>query len=283
MAVKYLDKEYLTPSEFAKLVGPSAETLRYYHREGILSAATVDENNYRLYHVTQTALAKMISVLVELQVPHERIKELAKERKPEDMMKLFCSHEDELINRINALQEAYKAIKLYSELLAEGMCATENELYTREVPEKRLILGDLNDFSDYDGYFEEYLRFCSSETDPPLNPLFPVGGYFETMDDFLNEPSQPTRFFSADPNGQYIKTKGLYLIGYNRGSYGETGDLPERMMEYADMNGLTFIGPVFNIFLFDEMSNSDSENYLLQASASVKRTRPASFRTSAFR
>jgi hypothetical protein len=184
---------------------------------------------------------------------------------------------------LRALNNSFSVVKLYSEFLAEGMCANESELSVREVPEKHYVLGDINDYSDYDGYFEEYLRFCCSETDPPFNPLFPVGGFFDTMNDFINEPSHPTRFFSTDPNGYDIKAKGFYLIGYNRGNYGETGDLPERMMEYADMHGLTFSGPVFNIFLFDELSYGNPENYLLQASVSVKGAKHIFLRRSVFR
>ena len=283
MAVAYLRKEYFSVSEFAKLVGPSADTLRYYDREGILSAAKLDDNNYRLYHITQIAVAKMISVLSELHVPLEKIRELVKKRTPEDLMKLFNSHENVLLNKIRSLQEAYTAINLYSELLAEGMCATECALTVRDVPEKRITLGGLNDFTGYYDYFEEYLRFCISETEPPLNYLYPVGGYFETMDDFVSEPSQPTRFFSTNPNGNEVKAGGLYLIGYNRGNYGETGDLPDRMAQYAEENGLAFNGPVFNIFLFDEMSNDNPEDYLLQASASVRRVRSVHNRPSSFR
>jgi len=282
MAVSFLTKEYLTISEFARISGLSTDTLRYYDKEDILNAAMVDDNNYRLYHISQISLAKMISVLADLHVPLDKIRQLVKERKPEDLMKVFNNHEYVITNQLRSLSEACSVIKLYSELLAEGICANESELTVREVPEKRYILGDINDFSDYDGHIEEYLRFCFSETEPPMNPLYPVGGYFDTMDDFVNEPSQPTRFFSTDPNGYDKKAQGFYLIGYNRGNYGETGDLPERMMEYADMKGLTFIGPVFNIFLFDELSYGTPENYLLQASVSVKKTRPASLRNSIF-
>ena len=66
---------------------------------------------------------------------------------------------------------------------------------------------------------------------------------------------------------------GLYLIGYTRGYYGETNDLPNRMTAFAKKNGLIFNGPVYNIYLYDEMSVADANQYLLQVSASVKETR----------
>ena len=69
------------------------------------------------------------------------------------------------------------------------------------------------------------------------------------------------------------KAAGLYLVGYTRGYYGETNDLPARMRDFAKKNGLIFNGPVYNIYLFDEMSVADPKQYLLQVSASVKETR----------
>jgi effector-binding domain-containing protein len=93
------------------------------------------------------------------------------------------------------------------------------------------------------------------------------------MNVFLNEPSQPTRFFSLDPNGKEKQPKGLYLTGYTRGYYGQTNDLPKRMAAFAKKNRLVFTGPVYNIYLFDEMSITDMNQYLLQVSASVKETR----------
>jgi effector-binding domain-containing protein len=93
------------------------------------------------------------------------------------------------------------------------------------------------------------------------------------MDEFLHQPSKPTRFFSIDPKGRQKKPAGLYLVGYTRGYYGQTGDLPQRMADYAMTNGLAFSGPVYNIYLSAEISEDDPDNYLLQVSASVSEPR----------
>ena len=88
----------------------------------------------------------------------------------------------------------------------------------------------------------------------------------------MKAPSQPSRFFSLDPKGHECKPAGLYLVGYTRGYYGETNDLSEKMKAYADEHELEFNGPVYNLYLFDEISISDPQNYLLQVSASVTDT-----------
>jgi effector-binding domain-containing protein len=45
------------------------------------------------------------------------------------------------------------------------------------------------------------------------------------------------------------------------------------MTAYAERNGLTFDGPVYNTYLLDELSMADTEQYLLQVSASVSEAR----------
>jgi hypothetical protein len=93
------------------------------------------------------------------------------------------------------------------------------------------------------------------------------------MDLFLRDSSLPTRFFSYDPNGKDRIEGGLYLTGYTRGYYGQTNGLPGRMADYADQNGLMFNGPVYNTYLFDELSVAAPDQYLLQVSASVSEAR----------
>lgn len=66
---------------------------------------------------------------------------------------------------------------------------------------------------------------------------------------------------------------GLYLVGYTHGYYGQTNDLPGKMAAYAKKHGLVFNGAVYNIYLTDETSVIDPDQYLLQVSASVSETR----------
>jgi len=270
------DKNLLTVKEFARLAGMTAESLRHYDRKGIFQPAKHGiefENKYRCYDPTQITTVKMIRVLTEIGVPLDTIKELAKERSPEKLMKLFSKHKSIVADEIHFLQEVFSVISTFLELLTEGISATESEISVTEQPEKRIILGDANDFYGSVGFFREFIKFCDVLHEPALNLAYPVGGYFESMDVFLDKPSEPSRFFSLNPKGNEQIAGGLYLIGYTRGYYGKTNDLPKRMAAFAKKNGLVFTGPVYNLYLFDEMSIVDPEQYLLQVSASVKETR----------
>jgi len=269
-------KKFLTIKEFEKLVGMSTAALRNYDRKGIFHPAKHGnefDNNYRYYAPTQITIVKMIRVLAEIGVPLDTIKELTKNRTPEMLMKLLSKRKGEIADEIRFLQEAFFVICTFLKLMTEGICARETDIYISEMPAKQIILGDINVFSDSCGFYREFTNFCNAQHEPKLNLSYPVGGYFESMDAFLNAPSQPTRFFSLDPNGNEQKATGLYLVGYTRGYYGQTNGLPEQMASFAKKDGLEFNGPVYNLYLFDEISITDPEKYLLQVSASVKERR----------
>jgi DNA-binding transcriptional MerR regulator len=271
-----LNHDFLTIKEFAELVGMTTDVLRRYDNMGIFHPAKHGiefENKYRYYAPPQITAVKMIRVLAEIGVFLDTIKELSEDRTPEKLMKLLSKHKGAIADEILFLQDAFSVIYTFLELLNEGISATETEISVSTMPEKRIILGDINDFSGSIGFYREFTRFCSSVLEPKLNLSYPVGGYFESMDAFLNEPSQPMRFFSLDPKGNESKPAGLYITGYTRGYYGQTNDLPEQMAAFSEKNGLVFTGPVYNIYLFDELSIADPDQYLLQATAPVKETR----------
>jgi hypothetical protein len=211
----------------------------------------------------------MIRVLTEIGVPVETIKAFAESRTPEKLMKLLSKHKDIISDKLRFWQDSYMIICTQLDLLNNGISATEDEIYVSEMPEKSIIMGGATNFEGAVGFQREFTSFCNAQYEPKINLSYPIGGYFESMDEFLDEAAQPTRFFSIDPNGNERKNAGLYLIGYTRGYYGETNDLPQQMAAFAKKNGLVFNGPVYNIYLSEEISEADPEQYLLQVSASV--------------
>jgi DNA-binding transcriptional MerR regulator len=278
---KNTDEDYMSITEFAEFAGISASSLRHYDRTGVFAPAKQGgkfDNNYRYYSPQQITTVKMIRVLTEIGVPLKIIKELSKNRTPEKLLKLLKKHRDKVAGELHFLREVYSVVDTFTELLYEAMSATETEITVCEMPEKRIILGDVNDFSGTAGFYREFIRFCSAPHEPKLNISYPVGGYWDSMPAFSEEPSRPARFFSLDPSGHEQRAAGLYLVGYTRGYYGQVNDLPSRMEAYAKKNGYVFTGAVYNIFLSDEISIVEPDRYLLQASVPVIETRRPSSR-----
>jgi DNA-binding transcriptional MerR regulator len=269
-------EDYLSIGEFARIVGITPHSLRVYDNKGIFSPAARGnsfENDYRYYAPMQITTIKMIRVLTKIGVPHKTIRELAVDRTPEKLIKLLRKQKEELAGEIRFLRDAHSVIAMFLDFMTEGLLAEESEIFVREVSERRIALGGINECKDGEGFFGAFGRFCADRHTPELNLSYPIGGYFDSMERFLDAPSRPARFFSHDPAGKDSIAVGLYLTGYTRGYYGRTNDLPLRMASYAERNGLTFAGPVYNTYLLDELSMADPDQYLMQASASVSEAR----------
>jgi DNA-binding transcriptional MerR regulator len=269
-------KDYLPIGEFARIVGITRESLRRYDNKGIFSPAARGnglENDYRYYAPMQITTIKMIRVLTKIGVPLNTIREMAKSRTPEKLIKMLRKQKEELAGEIRFLREAHSVIAMFLDFITEGLLTDESEIFVREYPDRRIVLGDPSEYGEDEDFYGAFARFCVARHTPELNLSYPIGGYFDNMERFLDAPSRPARFFSHDPQGNEIMSGGLYLTGCTRGYYGRTNDLTLRMADYADKNGLTFTGPVYNTYLLDELSVADPEQYLLQASASVSEAR----------
>ena len=118
------------------------------------------------------------------------------------------------------------------------------------------------------GWGKKIFCFSKGETEYRLS-LFPVGGYWGSLESFLAAPSLPDRFFSLDPMGTHLMKKGDYLVGFTRGKYGEMGNLPDDMASYIKGNNITVTGPVYAIYLHDEICTHDSSQYLAQSCVAV--------------
>ena len=275
MSDKIIENNLLSIKEFSEFVGISTSSLRHYDNKGIFKPVKKDDkfkNNYRYYTPTQITTIKMIRVLTEIGVSLDTIKKLAANRTPEIILRLLRKHRDIVAEKLRFWKEAHSIINTFTDLIYEAISITETEITVSVMPEKRIILGEKNDYQNEPGYVKTLMRFCNAPHEPKLNMSYPVGGYWENMPTFLNDPSRPERFFSLDPKGNERKEEGLYLIGYTRGFYGEVNNLPKHMKSFAKKHGLVFNGPVYSIYLSDEISLVDKNQYLLQVAASVKET-----------
>jgi DNA-binding transcriptional MerR regulator len=221
-------EDYLSIGEFAEIVGITPHPLRKYDSKGIFSPAARgngSENDYRYYAPMQITTIKMIRVLTKLGVSHNTIREMAASRTPEKLTKLLRKQKEELVGEIRFLKDAHSVIAVFLDFITEGLLAEESEIFVREVSERRIVLGEPNKYKDGEGFYGVFARFCTARPTPELNPAYPIGGYFDCMERFMDDPSRPARFFSHDPTDKETISEGLYLIGYTRGYYGWTNDL----------------------------------------------------------
>ncbi|MDR0596606.1 MAG: MerR family transcriptional regulator [Clostridiales Family XIII bacterium] len=269
------DKHLLSIRDFSKLTGIKQTTLRYYDDIGLFSPAYHASSGYRYYSPTQIITVNTILTLLELKIPTREIIKLQQNRTPEKMLDLCVQTKKELDNALRNVQRMNNIITTFQMLILEGIKVGDQDEfnirleYSLAVPGR---LGPVNDYSDDGDFRTGFQNFCMAAMEMNLDLHYPTGGYFESASDFFSTPGQPKRFFLLDPSGRDEKAAGMYLSCYLKGDYGALGDLPERMKEYAEKNDITLDGPVYHIFLNDEISVKDPNEYvsLLTMSASPR-------------
>ena len=265
------DHDLLSIKEFSELTGVKQSKLRYYDDIKLFKPMKRGENGYRYYSVIQAIAINCINVMHNMNIPVKKFVELKKERTPEQILELLHEHELDLNRELFRLQQAYLIVHTYSRLIREGLAADEGSISCRWMEAVPIEIGAVNDFSS-GHFYSSFFSFLNQMADHKVNPAFPAGGYYESMDDFVNAPGQPVRYFIHFPEGRDCKDAGEYLVGYTRGYYGNLGDLPRRMEDYAKANDVVLEGPVYEMYLHDEISVGDHDQYLIQVSARISKT-----------
>ena len=261
--------DLLSIKDFSSLTGIKQSTLRYYDDLGLFSPATRGDNGYRYYSPQQMITINSINLLHELDMPIRQISDIQSNRSPELMLKVLSDKEEALEAELKNIERSYNVVRTLKRMIQTGLASDETRIETRFLEDQPIVIGPLNDFGNSKYFYDAFLRFCTEAKQYRIDLRLPVGGMFEDFNEFCMHPSEPTYFFSVDPKGLDKRPAGKYLSAFQRGYYGETGDLVGRMRNYLLDNGLLPIGPVFNIFLHDELSIDDPHNYLLHATVEV--------------
>ena len=262
------DDDLLTIKKFSEYTGIKQSVLRHYDEIGLFKPYKRDENGYRYYSAPQTISINLINVLHSAKISVKTIKEFVKHRTPEQILALFREQELELNRELMRLQQAYAIIHTYTGMIEEGLHAATREISVQHMPELAVELGPKNDFSS--GYlYVSFFNFVEKMAERNISSAYPAGGYYENLDSFVNNSGNPDRYFSHVPVGRNIKPAGEYVVGYARGYYGQLGELPVRMRDYVNEFDLSLIGPVYEMYLFDEVVVENPDQYLIQVSIQV--------------
>ena len=97
----------MTIGSFALASGLTVDALRYYHEQGLLVPASVDDSTgYRRYSLDQVRRAQAIRALRGVNVPLEEIVALLEPADPDQIRKLLIQHRDRLSDSVDELGAA---------------------------------------------------------------------------------------------------------------------------------------------------------------------------------
>ncbi|MDR1410172.1 MAG: MerR family transcriptional regulator [Oscillospiraceae bacterium] len=263
--------ELLSIHDFAEYTGMKQSILRHYDDIDLFSPIFRAENGYRYYAPTQIITLNMVSVLCDLRTVLREISELQRDRNPEAILEHLENQEEKFDLEMRRLQESYAISHMYRRLIRTGLSADEKAITECDMPEIPIYVGSETKFEKTTLFYKDFITFCQEARKKNINLSYPIGGGYHNMDLFFQAPAQPQFFFSMDPHGCRQKEAGHYLIGYTRGYYGEMGDLPDRLAAYAKEHNLIFNGPAYILYVLDEVSIKDPDQYLGQISVQVKK------------
>jgi len=145
--------DLFTVSEFAKRTNVTAETLRYYHRIGLLEPSFVDdENGYRYYTLKEFETVGVIQALQSLEIPLNEIKNHLENKTLTSSYDLLSRQYQHICQELESLKQtqAYLKEKLAS---LDSLLIQQNldVVYEKKI-HSRSGYSTLTPCTDYDSY-----------------------------------------------------------------------------------------------------------------------------------
>ena len=252
----------LTTSQFAKMHEVNKRTLHYYDSIGFFCPAEKGENGYRYYHISQSMDFEYIRMLKELHMSMDEIKNYRENPTPQQFLNIADRKEKEIDMEIQRLRRTKKILHTKKEqaIFCEGI--PEQKICIEQCKKERLCV----------------LPYDFSEED--LSGLFPyvkekwgieqirmgIGGYISVdkikKKDFEKYDGIYSVALTHDGSLQYgTKQEGMYLCGYQRGTWDRLPKLYENMLSYAEKEHLTLDGYAYEMG-WNEFVISEPEQYM---------------------
>lgn len=271
----YMNDNYLSITELAKLRKVSSETLRYYDRINLLKPAYIDpETKYRYYSVRQSEKLGVIRELRELGMSVEEVKDYFKD----------CN--------------LRKSIRMLSEYYSKLQADIERKLFLcHTITRKLSFLGELTSLKEIDHPCMRYLPersiitfgvpaggprehvYALTRLEWYLNEIAPilatdcVGVYageelLEKNEDYIH--AIPMLF--VDKNAVKVKSEymrsvpaGYYLcVAYRGGRLEKYDPCFEKAKEYLRENNLKISGFIYQLYKIDVTMTDDRSETLLE-------------------
>jgi hypothetical protein len=214
---------------------------------------------------------RLVATLQDIGMPLRDIAKLVRRRTPESILNMIEKYDAHVAQSIAKLQQTQALMRTLKSAISEGLTAAEDKIEVVRMEEESLLLGPQIDYSDGKSIEEAMLDFYSFclEYDDSLDLNYPVWGLFSERRIKDRDWDRPDRFYFKMPGAPDRKPAGLYLVGFTRGYYGNSDALYKRMLAHIEKKCLTICGPTYETYPLNEISVTDSNNYLMRVSISV--------------
>lgn len=256
------EMQKLTTSQFAKLHEVNKRTLHYYDEIGLFSPHTKSDHGYRYYDVSQSIDFEYIRMLKELNMSIEQIAKFRQNPTPADFLNIICEKEKEIEKQIQKLKDIQTIIQNKKEQILFCETLKGQTIRIEECESKQLLVYPLDvtqdDFSQMFSHLKEIwgieqIRMgIGSYID--LDCVYKMN--FERYDGIFTVALNPKTDLNC-----FVKPKGKYLCGYQKGKWEQLPNLYQQMLDYAKLHHLQLTGYAYEVGINDFVISKE-EDYM---------------------
>lgn len=267
---------YFSTGEFAKLCNIKKQTLFHYDDIGIFSPEIKLSNGYRFYSFAQLEKFTVISILKELNMPLNDIRDYLDRRNPLEYISLLEKKSIEIENKIKELQQMNTIINKKIDMTKEACNINFEDIYLENLPTSYLIKTTAHGTEKEKNLavsFAKHINYCK---DNNIYSPYITGGML-SIENIKNKMySSYTYFFTQLDNNEpslcnHIKKEGLYLIAYHEGGYYTIDKTYSKILKFIEVNNYLVTSYFYEDVLLDDFSVKGYENYVLKISVKVEK------------
>ena len=260
-------------SRLADFTRVTRDTLLHYDRIGLVEPQERGDNNYRYYTIDQIALVNLIRTLKASGLSLSQIRQYRTNRSPQHIIEVFSDQIKNLNEDIKELTRSAKLLENYSRIISEALSVDEDVIKTEMREEESIFLGPPNDYSGGRGIYDALLDFYiyCEEQGREFDLNYAAWGTYSKERLKRGDWVWPDRYYVCAPEAPDMKPAGLYAVGYDRGGYGDTGNLYPRMLKWIEEHGFEICGTAYEEYPLNEIAITDPKQYLIRVSIPVSK------------
>lgn len=254
----------MTTVQFARLHDINKRTLHYYDSINLFSPQYRDENNYRYYDATQSITFEYIRMLKELNMSIDEIKTYLDNQGSKDFIKIVEKKTEEIDKQIQRLKKTKKILQLKKEQAEFCEKLPEQDVHITECEEEKYLTTPFdfaeNSLEDLFPYVKSVwgIEQCRMGIGSYISVDKIKNNHFEIYDGLF------TPALKKDKNiDVFVKPKGKYLCGYQKGTWDKLPGLYEKMLKFAKECNFNLTGYAYEMGLNDFFI-ADKSDYITQ-------------------
>ncbi|KEK11658.1 hypothetical protein EP18_10895 [Lysinibacillus sphaericus] len=259
-----MDKLFRT-GDVAKLHDVTSDTVRFYDKEGLV-VPTIKKQKYRYYDLNATTLFSVVTLLREMNMPINDIKELLF---TEDINHIISQYKDHTNNLVEQKEQLERKIFYLNEFI-KNLNVFEKKQNTFElIDEKSLYVCEGQHFS-LEGAVNNN-GSCSYYVD---DQLWNRTSLILKLNYHINNPSKKEdKYYCGNIiDSECNEAKGIHLNNLLKFNYvGEIDDkdkylevIYEKALAYCSANNLKLVtsAPVYELFITSHKVNNKAKHYI---------------------